>query len=62
MWNRDVLAAVNIGCRYLAETLGLDLGPWQHGSDVEATAKSWKEIFEEAGYQVPFFVESVKHW
>ena len=62
MWNRDVLAAVNIGCRYVAETLGLDLGPWERGSGVEAAVKSWKEIFEEAGYQVPFFVESVKHW
>ena len=28
MWNRDVSAAINIGCRFLAEVTGKDLGPW----------------------------------
>ena len=28
MWNRDVSAAINIGCRFLAGAMQRDLGPW----------------------------------
>ena len=35
MQGRDKMAAVNIGCRFVAAQLGLDLGPWTIGSKLE---------------------------
>ena len=48
MWNRDVSAAINIGCRFIAGAMGLDLGPWTRGRRNVAAGPSvgWKEIFQ----------------
>ena len=57
MFDRDVIGAINIGCRFLAKSLDLDLGPWSRNvkaKDLESPSftKSWEEIFGEHG--VPF--------
>ena len=57
MWNRDVVGALNIGCRFLAGTLGLDLGLWSRkttddpkraaikGIRLLLNPRSWAEIY-----------------
>jgi hypothetical protein len=57
MFDRDVIGAINIGCRFLAKSLDLDLGPWSRNVDAKdlespSFTKSWEEIFGEHG--VPF--------
>ena len=46
MWNRDVSAAINIGCRFLAGAMRRDLGPWTRrnkgkngGTDVQGGSR-----------------------
>jgi hypothetical protein len=57
MWNRDVIAAINIGCLFIALVRGVeDLSRWRHGSCSREPAKSWKEIFDGEGLPVPFSV------
>jgi hypothetical protein len=52
MWNRDVLAALNIGCLFLAKALGRDAGLWRRGTTADpgrpgtlTSPLSWAEIF-----------------
>ena len=62
MWNRDVVGALNIGCRFLAGALGLDLGLWSRKATDDTTKAtrdvrhlpqppSWAEIFGSARAQ-----------
>eukprot|EP00183_Erythrolobus_madagascarensis_P005577 CAMPEP_0185844836 /NCGR_PEP_ID=MMETSP1354-20130828/938_1 /TAXON_ID=708628 /ORGANISM="Erythrolobus madagascarensis, Strain CCMP3276" /LENGTH=78 /DNA_ID=CAMNT_0028544623 /DNA_START=31 /DNA_END=266 /DNA_ORIENTATION=- len=56
MWNRDVVGALNIGCRFLAGAMGRDLGLWSRNATDESKAKGgvcfigtpvgWAEIFK----------------
>ena len=61
MWNRDVLAALNIGCLFLATCLGLDTALWKRGTTDIAAPRgtltpplSWADIFGRAGHALPF--------
>jgi hypothetical protein len=59
MWNRDLIAAINIACLFFATLHGLDLGRWERDSDLkEVDAKSWHAIFEEGGQELPFKIVS----
>jgi hypothetical protein len=68
MWNRDVMAAVNIGCRFLAKALGLTCALWERGTKIKekdcklnetvTPPKSWDAIFRESNHSVPFSVVS----
>ncbi len=63
-WNRDVLVVINIGCLFLAQSLGLDPGLWKRGTvagdapvlrkGVVTSPLSWAEIFGRAGHALPF--------
>ncbi len=59
---RDVLAAVNIGCRFLASALNLPLGRWARGSGkVEnIPSLSWADIFAHNEHRVPFSIPVAK--
>jgi hypothetical protein len=63
MWNRDVVGALNIGCLFLAQALGLDPALWRRGTTAvtdgsrKGTPTSplpWAEIFGRAGHALPF--------
>jgi hypothetical protein len=55
MWNRDVMAAINIGCLFLARAMGREVGLWERGTSVENNATlSWAEIFVDIG--TPFSI------
>ena len=63
MWNRDVVGALNIGCLFLAQALGLDAALWRRGTTAatdgspKGTPTSplpWAEIFGRAGHALPF--------
>ena len=61
MWNRDVVAAINIGCLFFAQALGLDTARWKQGTKLETTKSlSWAEIFGRAGHTLPFSLPSTK--
>ena len=73
MWNRDVVGALNIGCLFLAQALGLDTALWrrgtydstapapQHGRGGEPTLPlSWAEIFVCGRVRVPFSLPLAK--
>ena len=61
MWNRDVVAAINIGCLFLAQALDLDTARWKRGTKLETTkALSWAEIFGREGHTLPFSLPSTK--
>jgi hypothetical protein len=32
MWNRDVMAAINFGCLFLARAMGREVGLWERGT------------------------------
>ncbi len=61
MWTRDMVGALNIGCLFLAQTLGLEPGLWHRGTTGDAkvggtrnSSLSWAEIFGRAGHALPF--------
>ena len=53
LWNRDILAALNIGTLCLGRALQIsDLGPWSYSvkrGDLKNSAKAWTEIFRDHG-------------
>jgi len=56
-WNRDVSAAINIGCLFLARALGLDAGPWSRTGQEK---RSWAEIFAAGLSVAPFSLPAAK--
>lgn len=66
MWNRDVIGALNIGCLFLAQCLGLDLALWQRGTtddsdgakSVLTSPLSWADIFGCGEHRLPFSLPS----
>ncbi len=65
MWNRDVVGAINIGCLFLAQALGLAPALWQRGTTDDLQARgtltsplSWAEIFGRAYHVLPFSLPS----
>ena len=71
IWNRDTFAAVNIGCRFLASALGLNLSLWERdtttsqwtaekeGYTLITEPKGWDTIFHHHG-GAPFTIIPVK--
>ena len=49
-------AAINIGCRFIATAMGLDLGPWARGRRNDGgngPSIGWKEIFQTSDPPTP---------
>jgi len=58
MWNRDVVAAINVGCLFLARALGLSAGPWERTEQI-TTSRSWAEIFAAKDIAAPFSLPAI---